>query len=97
MLPPPFKAFGTIKYLLVHRAGTLARVRREAIALIEKMESYRGHEVFVQEGRTVVPTQDCFTWGGVVKLANVNQASLQRDYDTIEQLCLDPNGLWDIH
>jgi len=52
----------------------------------------RKQQVFVRAGQEAVPTVDCFTWGGVVKLCHADEAVLDADYAVIEGLCLD--GLW---
>jgi hypothetical protein len=94
--PPVTVNAGRIKFLLFHRAGKLSSngpAIQSALDTITSLESYRAHEMFVKAGDDVVPTIDCFTWGGVVKLANPSAEKLLEDYTTIENLCID--GLWD--
>lgn len=94
--PPMRVNAGRIKFLLFHRAGTLSEKSvafETAVATITGLESYRAHEFFVKAGQEVIPTVDCFSWGGVVKLANSSDEKLLEDYLIIEQLCHD--GLWD--
>jgi len=94
-LPPPkLYAAGCIKYLLTHQAGVLQGINQPALDEITNLESYRGHEVFLDIGKPVIPTKDCFSWGGCVKLVHPTQEGLERDYAIIERLCLD--GLWRI-
>ena len=87
------RAEARLKYLLVHRVGTLAAVSGEALAEVGAMASYRGHEVFVVPGQALTPTIDCFSWAGVVKLAHADPAVVEADYARIEALCL--SGLWE--
>ena len=93
---PPSKLLnaGCLKYLLVHQTGTLQGVDADALKTITQLPSYQGHEIFLTIGKPVIPTQNCFSWGGVVKMANPTDDGLQHDYDIIERLCL--NGLWRI-
>jgi hypothetical protein len=93
--PPMRVAAGRIKFLLFHRSGFLNENEaafETALATIKGLESYRAHELFVKPGQEVIPTVDCFSWGGVVKLANPSDEKLFEDYNVIEQLCHD--GLW---
>mmetsp|Transcript_12449 Transcript_12449/g.16757 ORF Transcript_12449/g.16757 Transcript_12449/m.16757 type:complete len:330 (+) Transcript_12449:690-1679(+) len=94
-LPPaPLYNAACIKYLLTHKRGLLKSIHPKALETITQLESYRGHEIFIKVGADVIPTKDCFSWAGCVKLVNPTDEGLQRDYNIIEQLCLD--GLWDI-
>jgi len=93
--PPPLVAQGTIQFLMLHRGGTLRAdgpCDGAALSALEALPSYRAHEIFVKAGAPVVATVDCFSWGGVVKLAHVDGAQLDKDYAAIEQLC--HQGLW---
>jgi len=93
--PAPLVKSGRIKYLLVHRSGTLAAGSpcvAEGIASVLALPSYRGHEVFLQAGQEATPTIDCFTWGGVVKLCHDSEEQIAKDYAVIEALCHE--GLW---
>lgn len=94
---PPVRAnAGRIKFLLFHRSGTLSEKGpgyQSAVETIMGLSSYRAHEFFVKAGQEVIPTVDCFSWGGVVKLANASDEQLLADYTLIEKLCID--GLWD--
>lgn len=95
LLPPPkLHAAGCIKYLLTYKAGTLEAVDEDALATISGLASYRGHEIFLDIGTPVIPTKDCFSWGGCVKLTHVQPAQCDADYTVIEQLCME--GLWHI-
>lgn len=94
-LPPPtLHAAACLKYLLTHKAGVLDAVDDVALASVTRLPSYQGHEIFLDVGTHVIPTKDCFSWGGVVKLAHKDPAQLQQDYSFIEQLCV--TGLWHI-
>ena len=97
-LPPqPLLAAGTIKFLLVHQAGALRSVNQAVVDKIKALESYRGYEIFVKPGSRVIPTQNCFSWGGVVKLNHASADQVLRDYAYLEAVCLETDGgLWDI-
>jgi len=47
---------------------------------IRAMESYRGHQLFVQEGQQLHKTINCFTWAGCVRLVHEDEQHLNKDY-----------------
>ena len=53
---------------------------------ILSMESYRSHQFFVEAGEPIKKTQNCFSWGGAVILANQDSDALERDYARCAQL-----------
>ena len=74
-------AFGAVKWLIVsHKEGIFKGTDPTALAEIMALESYRSHQIFVDEGGPIKKTQNCFSWGGAVVLANKNEADLNRDY-----------------
>ena len=72
--------FGGLKWLVTYEDGVLVGYNEAHLQEIINMESYRGHQLFVKPGGMLRKTQNCFTWGGCVKLVHVDQAQLQRDY-----------------
>lgn len=58
----------------------LSRIDNASLQEILNMESYRSHQFFVEAGEPIKKTQNCFSWGGAVTLANTCSASLERDY-----------------
>ncbi|KAH8082139.1 hypothetical protein JL720_8666 [Aureococcus anophagefferens] len=91
---PPAAARGRLKYLLFHKGGTLADIDAAVVEQITALPSYRGHEFFVAAGAAVVPTKDCFTWGGVVKLNGADEAQVDRDYAFLADVSARDPGLW---
>ena len=74
-------AYGAIKWFVVTcKEGLLNRIDDAAMQEILNMESYRSHQFFVEAGEPIKKTQNCFSWGGAVTLANTCSASLERDY-----------------
>ena len=92
--PAALAARGRLKYLLFHKGGTLADIDAAVVEQITALPSYRGHEFFVAAGAAVVPTKDCFTWGGVVKLNGADEAQVDRDYAFLADVSARDPGLW---
>ena len=63
-----------------HKEGVFKGPNPAAVAEIRAMESYRSHQIFVEVGGPIKRTQNCFSWGGAVVLANVSEEVLNRDY-----------------
>ena len=96
-LPPaPLLASGTIKFLLVHEDGTLDKIDDAVVRRIKALASYRGYEIFVEAGKTVEATRNCFSWGGVVKLNHADPQQVLDDYAFLDAICLPGGGLWTI-
>ncbi|KAJ1463261.1 ATP-grasp domain-containing protein [Pelagophyceae sp. CCMP2097] len=93
---PPQKLLksGRIKYLLVHHAGTLVEISAAGLAIITSLASYTGHEIFVHVGDRVIPTVDCFSWGGIVKLVHAEESVVAADYAVIEKMCQSTTEFW---
>eukprot|EP01035_Chromulina_nebulosa_P019381 gene19381-25249_t len=80
-------AYSRMKYFVITKSvGILKEISESSISRLRSLQSYRGHEFFVKVGDLLRPTIDCFTWGGYIKLANVNEIQLINDYNTVEQL-----------
>ena len=57
--PAPLIKAGRVKFLLVHRSGTIAAdgpCVPSALAAVLALPSYRGHEIFLQPGQLATPT-----------------------------------------
>ena len=65
---------------MTKQEGLLMSIDEASLKEILSMESYRSHQFFVEAGDSIKKTQNCFSWGGAVILANKNGASLERDY-----------------
>jgi hypothetical protein len=63
-----------------HAEGILNKIDESSLAEILAMESYRSHQFFVEAGEPIKKTQNCFSWGGAVILANKSSEGLERDY-----------------
>ena len=74
-------AYGALKWFVVTcKEGMLRRIDDAALQEILDMESYRSHQFFVEAGEPIKKTQNCFSWGGAVTLANTCSATLEKDY-----------------
>jgi hypothetical protein len=62
------------------KEGLLKQIDEASLQEILHMESYRSHQFFVDKGDSIKKTQNCFSWGGAVTLANKDSAALERDY-----------------
>ena len=89
------KGYGHIKFLLSYIRGKNLRISQAALDEICAMPSYLGHEMLVKEGADVVPTIDCFTWAGSVKLAHEDEAVVNADYARIHELEMIGGGLFE--
>ena len=97
-LPPaPLLASGTIKFLLVHEDGTLDKIDDAVVRRIKALASYRGYEIFVEAGKKVEATRNCFSWGGVVKLNHADPQQVLDDYAVLDAICLPGGGLWQFY
>lgn len=66
--------------MISYEEGILKGYNEAYLDEIRKMESYRGDQLFVKPGGIMKKTQNCFTWGGCIKLVNADEAQLKRDY-----------------
>ena len=74
-------AYGSLKWLIVSaKEGLLKQIDEASLQEILNLESYRSHQFFVDKGDSVKKTQNCFSWGGAVTLANTDEKALNRDY-----------------
>ena len=79
--PKDRKAYGMLKWLIISaKEGLLLRIDEASKNEILAMESYRSHQFFIEAGDAIKKTQNCFSWGGAVTLANTNEETLKRDY-----------------
>lgn len=86
-VPKERRAYGAAKWLVVSApAGVFRGVDPAAMKEIEGLASYRSHQIFVEVGGPIHPTQNCFTWGGAVILANKSEEKLMADYKRVEEL-----------
>lgn len=69
-----------MKWMVTYEDGILNGYNEAHLQEILNMSSYRGHQFFVKPGGKVRRTQNCFTWGGCVKLVNADEEQLKRDY-----------------
>ena len=58
------------------------------------MPSFVRMELFLKPGEPVVPTINCFTFGGVVVLINDDQEQLAADYRRIHEM--EECGLFEV-
>lgn len=63
-----------------YREGTFTGVDQEGLHTITSDASYRGHQIFIHRGNIVKKTQNCFTWGGCVLLANRDEDAMDNIY-----------------
>lgn len=80
------KAHGYLKWLINYKYGDFNGVDEKSLAQMKSNESYRNHQIFIQKGKVVYPTCNCFTWGGCVKMVNKNETKLLEYYRELEIL-----------
>lgn len=70
-----------LKWLINYTEGKMLSVNAATMRSITEDASYRGHQIFIQPGAAVKKTQNCFTWGGCVLLANKSEEDMKAIYD----------------
>jgi biotin carboxylase len=85
-LPTERHGYGMMKFLMSNVEGTLKCWNPAMLDEITKMASFQGMELFLNPGDAVHPTIDCFTWGGVVKLAHADEATIKSNYQRLEEM-----------
>lgn len=81
MQPMSRLAHCSLKWLVNYREGTFTGVDEAGLQTILTDPSYRGHQIFIHPGNQVKKTQNCFTWGGCVLLANRDEAAMEAIYN----------------
>ena len=81
MQPVVRQGFCNLKWLISYTEGTCRGVNPAALDAIKGDPSYRGHQIFFQPGAKVRKTQNCFTWGGCVLLANRSEQAINSIYE----------------
>jgi hypothetical protein len=76
-----------LKWLICYENGTLRSANARTMQAITSDPSYRGHQLFIQPGGAVRKTQNCFTWGGCVLLANRSEADINEYYERCVSQC----------
>jgi hypothetical protein len=79
------KNFGAMKWLISYKEGKFIGLDPVSSAELLALESYRGHQVFVQ-GPRIRKTQNCFSWAGAAVLVHPTAQGLERDYSRVEAL-----------
>ena len=69
-----------LKWLVNYTTGTFSHIDEGIMHAINTDPSHRGHQIFFQPGAKVVPTQNCFTWGGCVLLAHKDEEAMNSFY-----------------
>lgn len=68
------------------RGSALRSINQTFLDEISAMNSVVGSEIFVKVGQPLLPTVDCFTFGGLVKLFHANLDVLLADNDRIREM-----------
>lgn len=64
----------------------MSRVNQAFVEEIAQMSSVLGFEIFLKPGQQVIPTIDCFTFGGLVKMYHSNLEVIAEDWNRIRQM-----------
>jgi biotin carboxylase len=75
---------GRMKWLISYVAGTLKGV--ESTDRIQELQSYRAMDLWVETGKEVHITKNCFTWGGCVKMCHEQEEQMDKDYVLMEEI-----------
>ena len=84
--PPRHKAFPRVVFMISYKEGILKEFNPKFLAEIKKFRSFRDMEIFVKPGQKVLPTTDCFTFVGNLRLCHVDEKVVQGEYDRIREM-----------
>ncbi|CAE7806982.1 unnamed protein product [Symbiodinium microadriaticum] len=93
-LPVERFADGRLLFLVSRVQGILKAVDAVLVEEIRQMASFVRMELFVKPGARIVPTINCFTFGGVVVLINEHSPQLEKDYQRIHEM--EESGLFEV-
>ena len=78
-------------FLVSFKSGKLKSMNQAYLEEIQNFPSFRAIEVYVKSGQEVLPTTDCFTFLGNVRLCHSSEEQVKKDYARIREMEL--NGL----
>jgi len=84
--PPRHKAFPRVVFMISYEEGVLKEFNPKFFEEIKKFRSFRAMELFIQPGQKVMPTTDCFTFVGNLRMCHVDEAVVQGEYDRIREM-----------
>jgi biotin carboxylase len=82
-VPKPKKA-GRIKILISYHAGEIKKIK--CVDKVKSLPSYREFCMFVEEGKAITLTTNCFTWLGFVTLCHEDEGQIADDYKALERI-----------
>ncbi|GMH98712.1 hypothetical protein TrST_g13618 [Triparma strigata] len=85
-VPQPHKAYPRVIFIVSFESGILKECNKAMVEEIMNFKSFRDMELFVEEGKQVEPTTDCFTFVGNVRLCHEKEAVVQAEYDRIREM-----------
>ncbi len=86
MQPVKRRGYGRTLFIVLYEGGELAMMNPAFVQEITDMSSVLEATYFFRAGDKVVPTINCFTWGGIVILYNEVEATLIADYTRIREM-----------
>ena len=86
MYPTRHKAFPRVVFMISYEEGILKEFNPKFLAEIKRFRSFRDMEIFVKPGQKVLPTTDCFTFVGNLRLCHVDEKVVQGEYDRIREM-----------
>jgi hypothetical protein len=78
--------FGRLLFFVLYKGGQVRDLDQTLLTEIESLPSFIAMELFAGKGKTVHPTVDCFTFGGIVKLIHNDEGQVTQDYDRIRAI-----------
>ena len=85
-IPTRHRMFPRCAFIVSYSDGMLKEVNSGYLSEITKFSSYRGMEIFVQPGKPIKPTTDCFTFVGNVLLCHESLEQVEKDYARIREI-----------
>jgi len=83
LVPQPHKAFPRVVFIVSFESGVLKECNKAMVEEIMNFKSFRDMELFVEPGKMVMPTTDCFTFVGNVRMCHEDEKVVQAEYDRI--------------
>ena len=73
-------------FIICGQRGILQEISADLIEELRQLKSFVRMEIFNKLGTFIVPTINCFTYGGLVVMVNDNTAQLEADYNRIHEM-----------
>jgi hypothetical protein len=81
-------------FFIVTRPGIFSNNHEELVNEIHEMKSIIEVTLFPNPGSSLVPTVNCFTWGGIAVLGHKDFDVVEKDYSRLHEM--EEQGLFQL-